>query len=207
MKLRLLALCCVLFSLTSCLDIIETFNLNDKGGGTYETKMDMSKMMTMLAMMGAGKEGADKMPEKMDSSFSFSQYTDTSTVLSAEEKRVLSKGVVNMHLSKDDGEMYFTIKMPFENAKEYAIINNAMSKNGGQTLGSAFKGMFGSGMGELKDMFKVNYTTVVNLPRPVKKMSGTDSKVSEDKKQVRFSKKIDLSDGFTAKDFDFSIDF
>jgi hypothetical protein len=267
MKLRLLALSCVLFSLTSCLDIIETFNLNENGGGTYETKMDMSKMMSMIAMMGAGQAGSEKIPEKMDSSLSFKEYADTATGLSADERRVLRNGTVKVHLNKEEGEMYMIINMPFSNAADYAVINKAMSKMGGQPMEGAFKGIFGSGMGdnplgdmsddgsvtkkdnkgglpsanfetsltgnqlsrkvkpqpksdatkvsaddkdmpaELKEMFKVSYTTVVNLPRPVKKLAGTDGKVSEDKKQVRFSKKIDFSDGFTAKDFDFTIDF
>jgi hypothetical protein len=267
MKLRLLALSCVLFSLTSCLDIIETFNLNENGGGTYETKMDMSKMMSMIAMMGAGKNTTEKIPEKMDSTFSFKGYTDTAESLTGEEKRVLSKGIMSIHLNKEEGEMYMTLKMSFDNVKEYALINNVLSKMGGQPMEGAFKGLFGSGMGdnplgdmsndgtvtkkdnngglpsanfetsltanqlsrkvkpqpktdatkvsaddkdmpaELKEMFKVNYTTVVNLPRPLKKLAGTDGKISEDKKQVKFSRKIDLSDGFTAKDFDFIIDF
>lgn len=265
MKLRLLVLGCVLLSLTSCLDIIETFNLNENGGGTYETKMDMSKMMSMIAMMGAGKADADKMPEKMDSTVSFKGYADTAKGLTADERRVLSKGLVRVHLNKDEGEMFMTINMPFDNAADYAIITKAMAKMDGNPMEGAFKGMFG-GMGdnnplggdvtsekkdkkggglpsenfetslttnqlsrkvkvepktdatktavddkdmpeELKEMFKVNYTTVVNLPRPVKKVTGADSKVSEDKKQVKFTKKVDLSNGFTGKDFDFTIDF
>ena len=262
MRLRLLVLGCVLFSFTSCLDIIETFNLNETGGGTYETKMDMSKMMSMIAMMGAGQAGAEKIPEKMDSTVSFKGYADTATGLSADERRVLSKGVVRIHLNKEEGVMFMTINMPFDNVADYAVINKAMSKMGGKPMEGAFKGLFGSGSGnnplatdesadkkdkgglpsdnfetlltanqlsrkvkpqpqketkekpatdempeEFKDMLKVNYTTIVNLPRPAKKVSGTEGKLSDDKKQVKFSKKIDLSDGFTAKDFDFTIDF
>jgi hypothetical protein len=251
----------MLLSLTSCLDIIETFNLNETGGGTYETKMDMSKMMSMIAMMGAGKEGAEKIPEKMDSSVSFKGYADTAKGLTADERRVLSKGIVRIRLNKDEGEMFMTINVPFDNVADYAALNNVLSKMGGQPMEGAFKGLFGSGSGsnpfggdesvkkddkgglpaqnfetsltanqltrkvkiepkkdeakpstegmpeDLKEMFKVNYTTIVNLPRPVKKVSGTESKVSDDKKQVKFTKKIDLSDGFTGKDFDFTIDF
>jgi hypothetical protein len=263
MKLRLLVLSCVLFSFTSCLDIIETFNINQDSGGSYEVKTDMSKALGMLAMMGGGKD-TDKMPEKMDSSISFKEYVDTASQLTAEERKALGKGTITIHLNKEEGEMYMMMKMPFDNAKEYAVINNALSKmKDGQPMEGAFKGLFGGGMGdnplgnddadkgsvkkdkngglpsdnfvtfltanslsrkvkempkadapktddmpeELKEMFKVNYTTVVNLPRPVKNITGAAGKLSDDKKQVKFSKKIDLSSGFTPGDFDFTIDF
>lgn len=262
MKLRLLALACVLFSLTSCFDIVETFNLREDSGGTSEVKVDMSNMLQMLAMMGGGKD-SEKIPEKMDSSFSLAGITDTLSLLSAEEKTAVRKVTGLIHLDKDKGEMYMVMNMPFSDSKEYNLVQEAFRKMDAadkSPMDAMFKGL-GGGLGggnpmeakepgdkkgggglpgsnfetsitagsivrkvkpvvstgdakpatddmpeEFKDMLKVNYTTIINLPRPAKKVTGTGT-LSEDKKQVKSTKKVDLTNGFTAGDFDFSIDF
>jgi hypothetical protein len=262
MKLRLLALGCLLFSLTSCFDVIETFNLKEDGSGNYEVKTDMSNALSMLAMMGGGKE-SEKMPEKFDTSFSFKGMADTVSTLTAEEKAAIDKISARMHIDKDKGEMYMIMDMPFKDSKEYNLVQAAfqkMNSNEKSPMDGLFKGMFGGGNNpmaegdeqdskkgggtpgimpsnvetlmtansisrkvkpvaqtettktpedmpeELKEMFKMNYTTIVNLPRPAKNVKGA-GKLSDDKKQVKSTKKIDLSSGFTAADFDFTIDF
>jgi hypothetical protein len=60
---------------------------------------------------------------------------------------------------------------------------------------------------EVKEMMKMSYTTTVNLPRPVKSFKGNNGTLSADKKQLRFSKSIDLDSKVTPADFDFSIDY
>lgn len=264
MKLRLLVLSCVLFSFTSCFDIVETFNLREDTGGTYDVKIDMSNMLSMMAMMGSGKD-SEKIPEKMDSSFSFAGMVDTVSTLTAEEKNAVSKVTGNIHLDKDKGEMYMVMNMPFKDSKEYDLVQAAFQKmdTGGKSpMDAMFKGI-GGGLGgdspmgdekdnsgkkgggglpgsnfitkitagsiartikpvtqttdaakpatddmpeDFKEMLKVNYTTIINLPRPAKNLTGAGT-LSEDKKQVKSTKKVDLSSGFTAGDFDFSIDF
>lgn len=60
---------------------------------------------------------------------------------------------------------------------------------------------------EVKEMMKMSYTTTVNLPRAVKNFKGNNGTLSADKKQLRFSKSIDLDSKLTPADFDFSIDY
>jgi hypothetical protein len=59
---------------------------------------------------------------------------------------------------------------------------------------------------QFKEMMKVNYTTIVNLPRPAKKLSGKGT-LSADKKQVKFTKGMSLDDPQLPADFDFTIDY
>jgi hypothetical protein len=59
---------------------------------------------------------------------------------------------------------------------------------------------------QFKEMMKVNYTTIVNLPRPAKKLSGKGT-LSDDKKQVKFTKGMSLDDPQLPADFDFTIDY
>jgi hypothetical protein len=255
MKLRLLALGIFLVCLTSCFDVMETFNIKEDGSGIYEVKMDMSRTLGLLAMM---KQGAadGKAKEKIDTIIYTKSVTDTSTALSAEEKSVLGKSYTKVHMDEDEGEGYVNMYYPFANGKELDIIQRAMSKTANNpgiknALGKAFgkdvppgaveenKGMqlptsdFSYSLmnnslvrkikpstepdapkaddeqlpPQLKEMMKINYTTTVNLPRPAKSFKGSSGKLSEDKKQFKFSKTLDLDAKVTPAEFDFSIDY
>ena len=59
---------------------------------------------------------------------------------------------------------------------------------------------------QFKEMMKINYTTIINLPRPAKNLSGKAT-LSADKKQVKFTKSMGIDDKHTPADFDFSIDY
>lgn len=256
MKLRLLALAAFLVSLTSCFDIYETFDLNDDGSGVYEQKMDMTRMMSFAAMMKGGNTGG-KAPEKKDTIISYKAVVDTVAGLSATEKAVLGKATMKLHLDEAAGEMEFVIRYPFANAKEFQMIQEAMSrgdnkknmmaamapvfgKQGGDMGGAEQKadlptndfaytltgnslvkkvkpgtkqaeagaGADKEGMpAEFKEMMKMNFTTTVNLPRPAKNWNGNNGTLSADKKQLKFTKNIDMDSKLTPADFDFSIEF
>jgi hypothetical protein len=59
---------------------------------------------------------------------------------------------------------------------------------------------------QLKEMMKINYSTTINLPRPATNHKGVGT-LSADKKQVKFTKTIDMDAKLTPADFDFSIDY
>ncbi len=59
---------------------------------------------------------------------------------------------------------------------------------------------------QFKDMMKINYVTIVNLPRPAKNLNGKGT-LSEDKKQVKFTKSRMLDEKHAPVDYDFSIDY
>lgn len=255
MKLKLLVLLACIVSLTSCFDVYETFNLNEDGSGTYEQKMDMGRLMSFAAMMGGGTTPG-KEPQKKDTLFSLKSVVDTVSTLTAEEKEILSKATMKMHIDEAGGEMEFVISYPFANAEEFLLVQQAMSrgdnkKNMMAAMGSVF-GKQPQGMGqaeektpelptgeftynltpnslvkkvkpstktepvetaatgmpeEFKEMMKMNFITTVNLPRPVKNWSGKNGTLSDDKKQLKFKKQLDLESKPTPDDFDFSIDF
>jgi hypothetical protein len=60
---------------------------------------------------------------------------------------------------------------------------------------------------QLKEMMKINYSTTVNLPRPAKNVKSSTGKLSDDKKQFKFSKTLDIDAKVSPADFDFSIDY
>jgi hypothetical protein len=255
MKIRLLALGTFLLCLTSCFDVVETFNINEDGSGVYEAKMDMTRSLSLLSMMKQGASEGGKKKERIDSIIYTKDFVDTSTTLTAEEKAVLRKSYSKIHVDEEEGEMYVQMYYPFANGRELEIIQRSMEKgNTSKNVMGALGGVMGkqppavSGNDEkksqlptsdfsyslttnslvrkvkpsskpdepksadepmppqLKEMMKMNFTTTVNLPRPVKNFTG-NGKLSEDKKQVKFSKAVDMDTKLTPADFDFSIDF
>jgi hypothetical protein len=253
MKFRLLALGAFLLCLTSCFDVVETFNINEDGSGVYEAKMDMTRSLSMLSMMKQGANEGGKKKEKIDSIIYTKDLVDTSTTLTAEEKAVLRKSYSKIHVDEEEGEMYVHMYYPFANGRELEIIQQSMSKGTNKSVMGALGGVLGKQPSaaavedkksqmptsdfnysltanslvrkvkpsskpdepksdedqmppQLKEMMKMNFTTTVNLPRPVKNFTG-NGKLSADKKQVKFSKAVDMDTKLTPADFDFSIDF
>ncbi len=255
MKLRLLVLGAFFISLTSCFDIFETFNINEDGSGVYEQKMDMSRLLSLNSMMKGGSSNG-KVPEKKDTLIDLKTIVDTVASLSAEEKNVLGKSSMRLHIDETANELSFVIIYPFANANEFATIQKAMTKDGNnKAIAAAIGGAMGNKGGamsapqekqpamptsdftytltgnslvkkvkpsskpetaetgtndmpaEFKEMLKMNYTTIINLPRPVKNWSGNNGILSADKKQLKFNKNIDMETKLTPADFDFSIDF
>lgn len=254
MKLRLLVLGAFLISLTSCFDVIETFNINEDGSGVYEQKMDMSRFLSFSSMMKGGNSNG-KAPEKKDTLISLQAIIDTVASLSIEEKAVLSKSLMKLHVDEAAGEMSFVITYPFASSSEFATIQKSMMKDGNnKAIAAAVGGALGKKGGmnapqqkqpemptsdftytltgnslvkkvkpsskpestetpgndmppEFKEMLKMNFTTIINLPRPAKNWRGNNGAMSADKKQLKFNKSIDMETKLTPADFDFSIDF
>jgi hypothetical protein len=229
MKLKFTALILVTLCFTSCLDIIETFNINEDGSGVYEQQMDFSRamqgMMAMMSEKGQEKRKGKEM-EKKDSTFSYKSIVDTSTHLTAAEKAVFGKAYAKMHMDEEKGEILINIFYPFANAKEFETIQQVLAKdnNSGNFFEALMKATSGDkynknamqnpatgegdkqGLEMMKEMMKVNLKTIIHLPRPAKSSKGNFI-LSADKKELSFDKTIDISKKMAATDFDFSIDY
>ncbi|HEX6915155.1 MAG TPA: hypothetical protein VF145_07925 [Chitinophagaceae bacterium] len=255
MNLRLLALTALLFSLTSCFDVYETFNLNSDGSGSYVQKMDFTRAMSFANMMKASGKEEGKTPQKIDSTISLRSFTDTAANLTSEERAVLGNGSMFIHLDETTGDMYFEISYPFANSNEFELIQQSFAKRNSDGMAmSALGGLLGQPAGngqgtdktpqlpaanftykltgsslvktvkpgtakdttktssddmpaEFKEMMKMSFTTIVNLPREVKKWSGNNGTLSADKKQLKFNKSVTMETTLTPEDFNFSIDY
>jgi hypothetical protein len=60
---------------------------------------------------------------------------------------------------------------------------------------------------QFKGMFKMTYTTIVNLPRVVKSWKGSNGTLSEDKKQLKFNKELDMGTDLTSEEFAFTVEY
>jgi hypothetical protein len=257
MKLRLIALAAFMFSLTSCFDVVETFNISDNGSGTYEVKMDMSQLIAFGRMMGGGKN-TDKVPEKKDSTIYFSVVTDTASTLTNAEKAAFRKATAKIHVDEEASEMWVQLFYPYATVQEFTLIQDVLSRGDASTkavFGALDKAMgrnksnpmgveeveAGSGGSlptkefiysltngslerklnaaikkekdsedvpdEFKGMIKMNYTTIINLPRAVKSWTGNNGVLSDDKKQLKFSKEMDMGTALNSEEFAFTVQY
>lgn len=60
---------------------------------------------------------------------------------------------------------------------------------------------------ELKEMMKVNFKTIINLPKPSSKVVGDNAEISADKKKITFSKQMDFEAFDKLEGLNFTIDF
>lgn len=132
-KFIYVAIAAVTISLTSCFDVFETITINEDGSGVYEQKIDMGRAFEMINEMGGG--AASKKKEKMDSTFSFKELSDTSKNLTESEKKILAKGkgIIKLDVEKGLGQIAFNF--PYANAQEFVTLQNLMHRSDG-TAGS-----------------------------------------------------------------------
>lgn len=102
----------------SCFEAEEKTVINKDNSGTYNITMDISGMMQQMQAI-TGKGPTDEMSvAKSDSVIYFKSFTDTSTVLTTEEKEMLKDGSMNIHIDSENDDMKFVITIPFKNVTE-----------------------------------------------------------------------------------------
>ncbi|HRH50557.1 MAG TPA: hypothetical protein PLP23_17510 [Panacibacter sp.] len=104
--------------LASCFEAEEKTVINKDNSGTYSITMDISGMMQQMQAI-TGKSITDEMgAAKSDSVIYFKNFTDTSAVLTTEEKEMLKDGSMNIHIDNENDDMKFVISIPFKNVTE-----------------------------------------------------------------------------------------
>lgn len=137
-KLSVFLLVASSFLFTGCLDMLEEISLAPNGSGTYKTTMDMSGMFEMIEMMAAMDTSANSglkglTGKSVDTSFSLKGIADTSSKLTADQKRLLSRAMVRMRMNEAEKKMIFSLDFPFDKIED---VGQLMKMNeGGKSLG------------------------------------------------------------------------
>lgn len=154
--------------LTSCIDIVEEINLTASGAGNYTTKVNMSGMFEMMEGIAAmdtsqrSNELSKLTEQKLDSSFSFKSFTDTSTKLTAAQKKFFSEGTVRMQMNGKEKQFFVTVNFPFQNVQDIKMIGKGTGGTGGLDLLGKAAGGSGLGAGAEQnlptmDVFDLNF--------------------------------------------------
>jgi len=108
------------FGLIGCLDVEEDVKINADGTGTFKHTVDMSGLFDMLAMAALMDTSANSELKKIsdkniDSVISLKSFADTSTKLSAEEKRLMQEGTMRMIVNQGEKNFKIIMNYPFKN--------------------------------------------------------------------------------------------
>jgi len=102
--------------LSSCLDTEEKIVLNDDNSGTYSMTLDMGRMLSMAASMGADKADPEKVKEKKDTTVYLKDMVNSADNLTPEEKAIFQNAVISVKMDEAQNEMKIVMSSPFSNA-------------------------------------------------------------------------------------------
>jgi len=125
----------VLFILSGCFDTVEETTMNDDGSGTIVSSIDMGKMLTAVAAMGAGDEkmkDVEKM--KIDTTILMKQMKDSIGKLSDAEKKLLEKGTAHLIMNIKEGKFSVSFSVPFSNPSEIPVVYDVLKKSNGKIM-------------------------------------------------------------------------
>jgi hypothetical protein len=121
--LPVLILCCCF---ASCFDITETITVHKDGSGVYEQVLDFSQLMKMLSGIVPNEDSA-KRKEKSDTAFSLQSNVDTASNLTPEQKQVMRKGFIKIHIDEENNEWVMNMNFPFAGDEEFNVLQEMLS--------------------------------------------------------------------------------
>ncbi len=179
----------LVFTATSCLDILEEITLNKDGSGTYVTAYDIAKFVDTYASLDSTGQAMKDTKKSLDSTFEV-----------LKNKVASINGVSAVYLDKSEKNVN-KLRLNFTNInvlnevlnldKKVASDMNLYSQSKGKLTrkdGGVNSSLFGDDeeQNEMMDLFlsDIKYRIIYNLPNAVKKMKNEDATLSTDKKTV-----------------------
>ena len=199
-----------LSAFSGCINFFEELIVNEKGGGHFLRKLDMSEMAEMMksfkemakdSSIDMGKEETPKLDDL------------SNTILDAAEAIKKIEGISNVRTTQDTIKQIFTLEFDFKNDK---ALNNALNeslsekKEKAATIYTIDKSsVYRSEQNDLKDamtantaeekeamqmieamMSEVKYNLSITLPGNVKTVSNKDAAIGDTKKVVTFESNL-----------------
>ena len=119
--------------ISGCLETTQEIDLKDDGSGTLSTTNDMSSIVGLLKQMESKQ--TDKIgDENIDTTIALATQVDSIENLSPEEKELMKKGIMHIHVNLKDEKFSTNLKFPFTSVSEIKKYNQLANKVMGQTL-------------------------------------------------------------------------
>lgn len=123
-----------------CYEINEEITINENGGGTFNTKMDMSGLLQMMQSMASEEEiQKSGLNRPIDTVISLKSMLDTAKDVTPEQKRLFENGVMKMKLDLKESIFTADVNFPFKNLND---LQSLMSGSGTGGLADVFKQVF-----------------------------------------------------------------
>jgi hypothetical protein len=139
-KLRYGLLALIMFCLAGCYEVNEEITIDDKGSGTYLTKMDMSALLQMMQTM-AGEEEMTKngLDRPIDTTIYMKDVLDSAKNATPDQKRLFKDGTLKLRLNIKESVLKADINFPFKSFKDLQSLMSGSSTSG---LAEVFKKVF-----------------------------------------------------------------
>jgi hypothetical protein len=173
-KLSYLVVLVLMFTMTSCIDIIEEMSLNKDGSGKYVVIMDMSSLMAdgmkeMLQGMAQEEDGENAfsdMPSELDTIIYFSNAPDSVKAKFAHPE-ILKKTVLRTEISDSKELMRMTFSIDFDKVKEidYFLADLDKMQGDGGSMPNMGSGLFPTGSPD-QNLFKLAKRKLIRANPP-----------------------------------------
>jgi len=186
--------------LTGCLDTVEELTIAPDGSGTYASTMDMSGMFDMIEMMAAMDTSANSQLKKlsdkdMDSVISMRSFTDTSSSLTPEQKKLFQDAKMRITMKQKEKLFKMGMTYPFKKLED---VQKIMALNDeGKGVGLFGKGGQENAIGALND--KGGFPSIGNyydmtIKNGLIERKVNEGKLAELKKDEKFSEMKNAGD-------------
>lgn len=142
---RVILLLSAVICFVGCYEVNEEITIDQNGGGTFITRMDMGQMLEMIQSMAGEeelvKEGLDK---ALDTTIFLKNIMDSAKDATPEQKQLLHDGKVNLRMNMKEKLFKAQVDIPF---KKYNDLQMLLSGKGNSMSGLSqlFKGAFDQG--------------------------------------------------------------
>ena len=175
-----LCLLVLLFTLSSCFDVLEEINLNNDGSGEMTLTFNLSKSKTKIAsLMLLDSVNGYKIPNKDDVEIFLNEAI---TYLNKEE------GISNIQKKSDFNNYIFSLSYHFSNINDInKLVNNLISKQSIRPFSSSYT------FNKEKYVFSLDYSYKSESKQEYNKLKEDDKKVFNDASYIsiyRFNNEI-----------------
>jgi len=116
-------MCCIV--LLGCFETTQEVTINKDGSGTYTNTTDLSNMIGLLKQMGGDE--ASKL-QNTDTTISLAGVADSIAGLTAEQKRIVNKGVMKLTMNAQDEKLIVKLNFPFEKLSDVQSLKEILPK-------------------------------------------------------------------------------
>jgi hypothetical protein len=116
-------MCC--FVLLGCFETTQEVTINKDGSGTYTNTTDLSNMLSLLKQMGGDE--ASKL-QNTDTTISLAGVADSIAGLTAEQRRIVNKGVMKLTMNAQDEKLIVKLNFPFEKLSDVQSLKEILPK-------------------------------------------------------------------------------
>ncbi len=132
--LLLISLFCA-FLFMGCFETTQEITLNEDGSGTLRNTNDLGTLISLMKEMQADSKEAGKLEDEvMDTTMSLASQVDSIAGLTDEEKEMMKKGTMQIHMNIKENEFLTTMQFPFTSPAEINAFNQLSAKVTAQAL-------------------------------------------------------------------------